>query len=207
MERRRGQTRELGKGRPAAGRARVSDTPRVERPCRIVLVGMMGSGKTTVGRALADRTGWPYVDNDELLDRLSGATPKELLAREGEAGLRQGESAALRLGLETPAPSIIGSAAGTILDAANREALNESGAVVWLRATPATLQQRSMGAAHRAWLDEGGAAWIRETADARDPLYASVADLTLDVDERPAEDVAAAIEGWACREIASCACR
>jgi shikimate kinase len=178
----------------------------MERACRIVLVGMMGSGKTTVGRALAARTGWPYVDNDELLERVAGATPKELLARSGEAALRKGESAAMRLGLETPAPSIVGAAAGTILDASNRAALRENGAVVFLRATPATLEARSMGAEHRAWLEEGGAAWIRETAEVRDPLYASVADLTLDVDVRSAEDLAAEIRDWACREIPSCSC-
>jgi shikimate kinase len=168
---------------------------------------MMGSGKTTVGRALAARSGWPYVDNDELLNRLVGATPKELLARHGEATLRESESAALRLGLETPEPSVIGVAAGTILDAGNRTVLGERAAVVWLRAMRQTLEKRSMGAAHRAWLEEGGAAWIRETAEARDPLYASVADLTLDVDERKADDLADEIRGWACREIPSCPCR
>ena len=178
----------------------------MERACRIVLVGMMGSGKTTVGHAVAARTGWPNVDNDELLERLAGATPKELLERDGEAALRERESAALRLGLETPAPSIVGAAAGTILDGANRAALRENGAVVFLRATPATLETRSMGAAHRAWLEEGGAAWIRETAEVRDPLYASVADLVVDVDQRSAHDAAAIIRDWACRVVESCEC-
>jgi shikimate kinase len=167
---------------------------------------MMGSGKSTVGRALADRTGWPYVDNDELLDELVGATPKEILARDGEVALRQAESAALRRGLETEAPRIVGVAAGTVIDADNRAALTDGGAVVWLRATPQTLEKRSMGAAHRAWLEEGGAAWIRETAAERDPLYASVADLIIDVDERSAEDAAAEIEVWACREVDACRC-
>jgi shikimate kinase len=178
----------------------------MERACRILLVGMMGSGKTTVGHALAARTGWPYIDNDELLDRLTGATPKQLLARDGEATLRESESAALRLGLGTPAPSVIGVAAGTILDTANRAALREHSVVVWLRATPETLEERSWGAAHRAWLEEGGAAWIRKTASARDPLYASVSQLTLDVDERSADDLAREIHSWACRAVESCQC-
>jgi shikimate kinase len=161
---------------------------------RVVLVGMMGSGKSTVGRALAERTGWPYVDNDELLDRHVGMTPKQILGEQGEDALRRSESAALALGLGAPAPSIIGAAAGTILDIANRDALRASGVVVWLRATPETLTERSIGAAHRAWLDEGGSAWIRETVAERYPLYQSVADLTLDVERRSADDLAREIE-------------
>jgi shikimate kinase len=169
----------------------------MERACQILLIGMMGSGKSTVGRALAGRTGWSYVDNDELLDRLVGATPKEILERDREPALRASESAALRLGLETPAPSIIGVAAGTILDASNREALAEHGIVVWLRARPSTLEARSRGSAHRAWLGDGGAAWIRESAATRDPL---------DVDERSADDVAAEVHRRACESGAACPC-
>lgn len=165
----------------------------MDRTRRIVLVGMMGSGKTTVGRALAEQTGWPYIDNDELLDRLVGATPKQILAEHGEAKLRQSESAALALGLETTPPSIIGTAAGTILEPANRKALRERGLVVWLRAMPETLETRSIGAAHRAWLDEGGAAWIQETVAERYPLYESVAEITLDVEGRSPDDLARAI--------------
>src|SRR5256885_6501809 len=83
-------------------------TPRpMERPCRLVLVGMMGSGKTTVGRLLAKGTGWRHADNDELLHELVGKTPRELLAEDGEDRLRESESAALRLGLQYPEPSIV----------------------------------------------------------------------------------------------------
>jgi shikimate kinase len=185
------------RGDAALGPAAVGRRPilsGVEQPPRVVLVGMMGSGKTTVGQALAARTGWPYVDNDELLDRLVGATPKQILAEHGEAQLRVSESAALMLGLDTPPPAIIGAAAGTILDPENRSALRERGVVVWLRAGPETLAARSIGAAHRAWLDEGGDTWIRETVAERYPLYASVADMTLDVEGHAPADLAREIE-------------
>jgi tRNA splicing ligase len=59
-------------------------------PCRVVLIGMMGSGKSTIGRLLAAKTGWPYYDNDELLAMLSGETAKGLLAHDGVAQLREG---------------------------------------------------------------------------------------------------------------------
>jgi shikimate kinase len=148
--------------------------------CRIILVGMMGSGKSTIGSLLSEATGWPYVDNDELVSRSHGATPRQLLAEWGEAAMRAAESSALALGLGVPAPAIIGVAAGTILDAANRELLRAGGIVVWLRADADTLSARAMGGEHRPWLDRAGGRWMREAVEERDPLYASIADITID---------------------------
>jgi shikimate kinase len=154
---------------------------------------MMGTGKTTVGRLLARRTGWPLHDNDELVQRLFDATPREILASGGEPKLRAAEVEALAMGLEAPVPCIVGAAAGTILDEANRRQLRDSGVVVWLRATSATVGERTTGAKHRPWLDAGGESWIRDAVAERNPLYASVADVTVDVDGRSAAKVAAEI--------------
>ena len=155
--------------------------------CRVILVGMMGSGKSTIGRLLSEATGWPYVDNDELVLRSHGATARRLLAERGEAAMRAAESSALELGLEVPAPAIIGVAAGTVLDELNRDRLRAGGIVVWLRADADALEARAMGAEHRPWLDTGGESWIRRTATERDPLYASVAEITLDTTSDPPE--------------------
>ena len=163
--------------------------------CRVILVGMMGSGKTTVGRLLSERTGWPYHDNDELLDLLFGATPRQVLAASGEDRLRESESSALALGLRSPAPCIVGTAAGTILDEHNRQLLTRSGIVVWLRATPAVLGERALGAEHRPWLDTGGEAWILASAAERDPLYGSIADLVVDTRGRMPGEIADEILG------------
>ncbi len=151
---------------------------------------MMGSGKTTVGSLLAERTGWPYHDNDELLKRLLAASPREVLAVSGEVALRESESRALAQGLESSAPCIVGAAAGTILDERNRRLLGESGIVVWLHATPDALNERAFGAEHRPWLDTDGQPWVRSTVAERDPLYAGVARVTVDTDGRDAEQVA-----------------
>ena len=148
--------------------------------CRVILVGMMGSGKTTVGRLLSEATGWPYVDNDELVRRYSGTTAREVLADGGEERLREVESAALALGLELPPPVIVGVAAGTVLDPSNRARMDAAGVVVWLRAATQTLVSRAGDAAHRPFIDRGGAAWMAETAAEREPLYAQLADFTVD---------------------------
>jgi shikimate kinase len=165
----------------------------VDGPCRVLLVGMMGSGKSTIGRLLADATGWPYVDNDELVLRAHGATPRTLLAERGEAAMRGAESDALASGVAVPAPAIVGVAAGVILDADNRETLRNGGIVVWLRAGAEGLAARAAGAEHRPWLDADPRAWMTAALLEREPLYASVADHVVDTDTAPPEETAAGL--------------
>jgi shikimate kinase len=159
------------------------------RECRVVLMGMMGSGKTTVGHFLAARTGWPYHDNDALLERVFGGSARQLLAQSGEQRMHADEARALRLGLDTPAPCFIGAAAATVSDAASRTRL-ERAIVVWLRARPETLADRVAGDPHRPFLATDAVAWMRATAAERDPLYRAVADIIVDVDDRPPEQIA-----------------
>lgn len=147
--------------------------------CRVILIGMMGSGKTTIGRLLSEATGWPYVDNDELVRRHSGVTARELLAEGGQDRLREVESAALALGLELPPPVIVGAAAGTVLDPTNRQRMSAGGIVIWLRASAETLIQRAAGAVHRPFIDHDDA-WMAKAAAERAPLYAQIADVIVD---------------------------
>jgi shikimate kinase len=150
------------------------------RECRVVLVGMMGSGKSTVGRLLAQRTGWPRYDNDALLQELYGMTAKQLVEAQGEAAKREAENAALAFGLTRPAPCILDAAGGTITSEASRAALKPA-IVIWLRARPKNLYRRAVGGAHRPFVD-GGEEWVRKTDAERRPLYASVADIIIDTD-------------------------
>jgi shikimate kinase len=153
---------------------------------------MMGSGKTAVGRLLSEATGWPYFDNDELLTAQTGRTASEH-ADLGEVALRKAETDALLAGLATPEPCIVGAAAGTILNADNRDAIRRGGTVVWLRAGSETLARRAVGGTHRPWLDGDPLAWLRSAVQEREPLYASVADEVIDVDELEPAKVADAI--------------
>ena len=105
--------------------------------------------------------------------------------------MREAESSALALGLEVPAPAIIGVAAGTILDPANRDRLSDGGVVVWLRADADALAGRAMGAAHRPWIDTARSRGCMSTTIEREPLYASVADITIDTTAGSPEAAAA----------------
>ncbi len=158
--------------------------------CRVLLVGLMGSGKTTIGHLVADRTGWPYHDNDELVSLAYGRNARELLATAGEVVLRQAEAEALAAAVELPAPCIAGVAAGTVVDPGNRRLMLERGTVVWLTADPAVLAKRAVGAEHRPWLEEEAEAWLRQVADERAALYAEVAALVVSSDELSPNEVA-----------------
>lgn len=160
------------------------------RPCRVLLVGLMGSGKTTIGRLLSDRTGWPYHDNDELVSLAYGRNARQLLAEAGEGVLRQAEAEALEAAVELPAPCIAGVAAGTVVQPRLRDLLRDGGTVVWLTADPAVLASRAVGTEHRPWLEEEAEAWLREVERERADWYAEVASLTVHGDDLTPGEVA-----------------
>jgi shikimate kinase len=102
--------------------------------------------------------------------------------------MRAAESSALALGLEEPEPVIVGAAAGTILDARDRDRMRDGGIVVWLRAASSVLAQRAAGSEHRPWLEGDADSWMSEAVAERDPLYASAADITLDTTSDPPDE-------------------
>lgn len=162
-------------------------------PTRVVLLGMMGSGKSSVGVALAKRTGWPFIDNDALVEQATGHTARELLATRGEEAMREAESLALRTGLTMPPPAIVATAAGTILDAGGRAEIKQGGFVVWLQADAETLAARAVGAEHRPWLDRDPVGWFQTALEERTPLYAAVADMVVDTGTARPDEAAEAI--------------
>jgi shikimate kinase len=156
---------------------------------RILLIGLMGSGKSTIGRRLARETGWPYLDNDRLVEATTGRTAPDLIAEGGEAALHAAEVAAFERALAAPPPVIVGIAGSIVADAGARERLRDAGTVVWLRAGPETLRTRS-GTGRGRRPDATSTDWIRAVAEERAPWFASVADVTVDVDRmRPREIV------------------
>ncbi len=160
---------------------------------RILLMGMMGCGKTTIGEALSARTGWEYLDNDELVHLATGETTPEVLRDRGEPGLREAESAALTQALTIPAPVIAATAGGVVMDPVDRERLRTGGYVVWLRAKITTLAERVGAGEGRPWLQPDPVAALARLYRGREELYRQTATLILDVEDATPDELAESI--------------
>jgi shikimate kinase len=160
----------------------------------VVLIGMMGSGKTTVGRRLAAELGRPLVDSDAQVEARTGRTVREIFESDGEAAYRVLEREALVDALAEAEPSVVAAAGGVVLDPGNRAVLQEAGTVVWLRARPEVLARRvSAGRDHRPLLGDDPLAALRRLDAERRPLYEEVADLVVDVDDLSTRQVVTAV--------------
>lgn len=160
----------------------------------LVLVGMMGVGKTTVARVVADRLGRRVFDSDAIIESRHGRTVREIFTDDGEEAFRALESEVLLEALASPEPVVIAGAGGVVLSATNRDALKSSGArVVWLCADPATLVERVKSGGHRPLLDGDPAGTLQRMFHDREALYREVADAIVLVDNRSIGDVVEAV--------------
>jgi shikimate kinase len=156
----------------------------------LVLVGLMGTGKSNVGKRVAATLGRPFLDSDELIEQATGRTVRQIWRTDGESAFRVLETDALRGALASEPPAVIAAAGGVVLSAANRDALNDADAtVVWLSADPEVLINRATRGVHRPLLDEDPEAALRAMAAERADLYRAVADVTIDVSDREVDDV------------------
>jgi shikimate kinase len=160
---------------------------------RIVLVGMMGAGKTTVGQRLASRLGWRYIDSDQQVMASTGRSVREIFESDGEPAFRRLESDALRDAMNEAGDAVVGVAGGAVLDAANRALLRTAGVVVWLRARVDVLAARASGGDHRPLLGDDALGAITRLYSERERLYEDLADVVIDVDETSPDDVVAAV--------------
>lgn len=158
----------------------------------LVLVGLMGAGKTSVGRRCAARLRRGFVDTDDVVETRTGTTVAELFVTRGEDGFRALERDAVAEVVASPEPRVIACGGGAVLDPENRRLLRASGTVVWLRAAPATLSGRVGQQPGTRPLLAGGspAATLEELAVARADAYTDAAHSVVDTDSRDQDEVA-----------------
>jgi shikimate kinase len=155
----------------------------------IFLIGMMGVGKTTVGRQLAARLRRAFLDSDAQVQANTGKTVPEIFADSGEAAFRAEEKRALREAASSKAPAVVAVAGGAVLDPENRALLQSVGTVVWLRASVKTMAKRVGSGAGRPLLGDDPAGALATLYAQREPLYEELADITVDVDAIEADAV------------------
>lgn len=182
---------------------------KTEKPSQnYVLIGFMGSGKTTVGKQLALRYGLCFCDLDERLEKMTGMTVSEMFRQEGEEGFRARETAQLRelaaeagsdaeavlTGESAPgaAPgTVYSTGGGIILKKENGPLLRQIGVVVWLRIRPETVLRRLQNNTTRPLMQvRDRDTKVRSMITEREPLYRNAADLIIDTDELLPDEIA-----------------
>ncbi|MFZ5792675.1 MAG: shikimate kinase [Pseudomonadota bacterium] len=154
----------------------------VDRP--LVLVGLMGAGKSCIGRRLAQRLGLPFVDADREIEQAAGCSIPEIFARHGEQAFRDGERRVILRLLESP-PFVLATGGGAFIDPRTRAVIREKAISIWLRADLDLLVKRTGRRNDRPLLQvEDPRAKLAELMAQRYPIYAE-ADITVDSQDGP----------------------
>ncbi|MDW8107025.1 MAG: 3-dehydroquinate synthase [Armatimonadota bacterium] len=158
----------------------------------LYLVGNMGSGKSTVGKQVAQHLGLPFVDLDACIERAAGMPIATIFDQEGEPAFRQREQEALRAVAQMP-PQVVATGGGVVLNEANWQLMRQTGWIIYLQTSVETLWQRVRRSRHRPLLrTETPRATLEAIVHAREPLYQQ-ADWIVPTDGRTPEQVAEAV--------------
>ncbi len=164
----------------------------------LILIGLMGVGKSTVGRRCAQRLGRPFVDTDDLVEALAGMRVSEVFATRGERAFRALEAQAVADACASPVPAVIACGGGAVMDPENRRGLQRAGTVVWLQAPPEELTDRvGRGDGRPLIADPTGESRARSHVTAtlerlallRESAYAATADVVVDTSDRSPDEV------------------
>jgi len=158
----------------------------------IVMVGLMGCGKSAVGRRLAAKLGLPVIDADEEIERAAGKSIEDIFAEHGEAHFRDGERKVIARLLRS-GPQVLATGGGAFMSDETRQAIAESGISVWLKADLPVLMRRVAKRDNRPLLKtDDPEAVMRELMDTRYPVYAK-ADITVESRDVPHDTIVADI--------------
>lgn len=164
----------------------MSASPPFCVPKTIALVGLMGAGKSSIGRRLAQTLGFPFVDADTEIENAAGLTIEEIFAREGEAAFRTGERRVIARLLDTP-PHVLATGGGAFMDPATRALLRARAISIWLKADLELLYARVSRRGNRPLLKNGDPrAVLARLIEERYPIYAE-ADITVESVDGPPE--------------------
>lgn len=169
-------------------------------PRFIVLVGLMGSGKSAVARRLASSMDAALLDTDTMVEDASGRTVREMFADDGEEVFRAAEENALRSALSGDGPAVIAAAGGVVTRPRNRDLINRARQdglawVVWLRTDPEDLVERVSRGGHRPLLDDDPRATLLRLHEERAPMYEEVSDTVVDTTGISVDEVTRAVAG------------
>lgn len=155
----------------------------------VFLIGMMGAGKTTVGKLLAKQMNKKFVDCDEEIQRRTGVTIPHIFDVEGEDGFRRREAAAIH-DLAQRNSLVVATGGGVVLNAQNCAELSQNGIVVYLKSSVHDLWQRTRHDRNRPLLQTADPhAKLQELYEQRDPLYVGVADLVIQSGKQSAQSL------------------
>jgi shikimate kinase len=161
----------------------------------IVLVGLMGSGKTTVGKRIAQELGYSFVDSDDVVASAAGKSVREIFAQDGEQVFRRHESDAIRSVLTNRVKSVVlATGGGAVISPENRALISEEAShVVWLDASVEDLVVRTKSGAARPLLDGDATATLQSLSSQRAAWYDEVATIHLDTRGKPVAKVCSAV--------------
>jgi shikimate kinase len=163
----------------------------------LFLIGYRCSGKTTIGKSIAEAIGWLFVDADTMLVRECGKPIKDIVDTEGWDAFRRVERSTLKQ-ICTTDRQVVATGGGVVLDAENVTAMQASGTIIWLGATAETIQKRMLqdkntGDFRPALTDKGRMAEIEDMLLKRNPYYDSACDFSIHTDNVPVNEISAII--------------
>ena len=161
----------------------------------IVLVGLMGSGKTTVGKRVAQELGYGFVDSDDAVAKSAGKSVREIFSQDGEESFRKWESDAIRsILMDGHAPVVLATGGGAVILQENRKVISDhANHVVWLDAAVEDLVVRTKSGAARPLLDGDAAQTLQTLSDQRAAWYEEVATIRIDTHGKQVAKVCSAV--------------
>lgn len=167
----------------------------------VYLIGYRGSGKSTVGRLLAQAMDWPLIDTDDWIESGQGKSIREIFAEQGEPGFRDLEQTAVVQVSSMAEPAVIALGGGAVLRPQNQQIIRQTGRRVWLDASAEYLYARicadsTTGERRPDLTDRGGFDEVAEILAARRPIYSDLAELTVNTMDKSPDQIAREIDHW-----------